>query len=255
MSVSNISFELRGQKVDLKYVWPVGADVIHAEVAKNLDLLNPDMVQMMMRIVRPGDFVVDGGAGIGYFTVLLSKLVGPKGRVIAIEPHNESVDVITLNLLENEIENVTVIKRALWSIPNQDKTLYLAELSHGNSLSAENPERTWAVPVKTTTLNLYTPARLVKLDIEGAEYEALSCIQVEPRYVPFIICELNNIALPRMGTTSVAVRQMMHSKGYETYLINADGSPVLLTPHQGVAVNRSDINVLFSTPEAVSTIQ
>lgn len=49
MSVSRISFEFLGRTLNLKYVWPVAADVLRGEVAKNLDLLNPDIVQLMMR--------------------------------------------------------------------------------------------------------------------------------------------------------------------------------------------------------------
>ncbi|MFI6803884.1 hypothetical protein ACIBO6_02520 [Streptomyces luteogriseus] len=35
--------------------------------------------------LAPGDTVVDAGAHTGYFTVLASRLVGPAGRVVAIE--------------------------------------------------------------------------------------------------------------------------------------------------------------------------
>jgi len=40
-------------------------------------LLNP--------FVRPGDTAIDVGAGMGYFTIPLARMVGPEGRVVAID--------------------------------------------------------------------------------------------------------------------------------------------------------------------------
>jgi len=249
----NVSFELHGHKVDLKYYWPIGAAPLRKAVEQDIGLLDMPMVQLMMRIVRPGDFVVDGGASIGYFTVLLSKLVGPQGKVIAIEPDPNSVAFIEKNIEANELDNVTVIPKALWSVAHISKKFYLAEYSHANSLSPEEPG-CWPIDVMTTCLLQYSPARLVKLDIEGAEYDTLhwSC---QPQSMPYIICELNNVALPRFNTTAVELRKMMYNQGYDTYLISDEGLPVLLTPHQGVVVNRTDINVLFSTPQMVAMLR
>src|ERR1035437_4240958 len=46
----------------------------------------PEMTDEFKRLVRPGMTVLDVGANIGYHTVLASRLVGPKGRVLAFEP-------------------------------------------------------------------------------------------------------------------------------------------------------------------------
>jgi len=37
--------------------------------------------------VAPGQTVVDIGCGLGYFSLALARLVGPGGRVIAVEVH------------------------------------------------------------------------------------------------------------------------------------------------------------------------
>ena len=41
--------------------------------------------QILRPYVKPGDQVIDVGAGMGYFTIPLAKLVGPTGRVTAID--------------------------------------------------------------------------------------------------------------------------------------------------------------------------
>jgi protein-L-isoaspartate O-methyltransferase len=46
----------------------------------------PFETQWIEYFVRPGDVVLDVGAHIGYYTLLLSRLVGDQGRVYAFEP-------------------------------------------------------------------------------------------------------------------------------------------------------------------------
>ena len=47
------------------------------------------VTEAMMRHVQPGMTVLDIGANLGYFTMLLADLVGPSGRVLAFEPNPE----------------------------------------------------------------------------------------------------------------------------------------------------------------------
>ncbi|MDQ1019999.1 hypothetical protein QFZ43_006548 [Streptomyces afghaniensis] len=56
-----------------RYLWLFGA-------------WEPHLTAWMRARLAPGDTVVDAGAHTGYFTVLASRLVGPAGRVVAIEP-------------------------------------------------------------------------------------------------------------------------------------------------------------------------
>ena len=57
--------------------------------------------------------VIDAGAGIGEFSVLASQLVGPKGRVLAIEPSPDDFATLELNLAENKCSNVIPINKAI----------------------------------------------------------------------------------------------------------------------------------------------
>ena len=45
----------------------------------------PNVSRVFEELVKPGDSVIDLGANIGYHTLLLSKLVGASGKVIAVE--------------------------------------------------------------------------------------------------------------------------------------------------------------------------
>ncbi|CAN5280247.1 FkbM family methyltransferase [soil metagenome] len=49
------------------------------------------VTEAMMHLVRPGMTVIDAGANLGYFTMLMADLVGTDGRVLAIEPNPDLV--------------------------------------------------------------------------------------------------------------------------------------------------------------------
>ena len=60
--------------------------------------------QSVRAVVRPGDHVVDATAGNGHDTLLLARLVGPDGRVIAFDVQEEAIAVTRCRLAANGIE-------------------------------------------------------------------------------------------------------------------------------------------------------
>src|SRR5277367_4558563 len=71
------------------------------------------LVPVFERFCRPGMTVVDVGANLGLYTLLASKLVGPTGRVVAIEPSSENCRLILLSVEANRAENVELLPLAL----------------------------------------------------------------------------------------------------------------------------------------------
>lgn len=63
--------------------------------------------------IQPGDTVVDIGPHHGYYAHQLAKRVGSDGRVIAVEAHPDNYDVLTQNITENNLSNVTAINKAV----------------------------------------------------------------------------------------------------------------------------------------------
>jgi protein-L-isoaspartate O-methyltransferase len=56
--------------------------------------------------IKPGDAVADIGAGTGYYTRRLAKVVGDKGAVYAVDIQREMLDLLTNNLTQAGITNV-----------------------------------------------------------------------------------------------------------------------------------------------------
>src|SRR5207247_9671457 len=57
-------------------------------------------------LLRKNDIVLDLGAGIGDFSVLASKKIGPLGKVIAVEPNPEDYRLLEKNIKINNCLNV-----------------------------------------------------------------------------------------------------------------------------------------------------
>ena len=60
--------------------------------------------------IKPGDHVVDLGAGSGYYTLKLSPLVGEKGKVYATDIQPEMLAIIKNKLKKHDLKNVDLIQ-------------------------------------------------------------------------------------------------------------------------------------------------
>jgi len=65
----------------------------------------PELALQSLKL-KPGDAVADIGAGSGYFTRRLAKLVEPNGLVFAVDIQMEMLDVLTNRMAELSITNV-----------------------------------------------------------------------------------------------------------------------------------------------------
>jgi ubiquinone/menaquinone biosynthesis C-methylase UbiE len=68
----------------------------------------PDLLLPALKL-KPGDAVADIGAGTGYYTRRLAKLVGQKGTVYAVEIQQEMLDLLMKTMADLKIQNVKPI--------------------------------------------------------------------------------------------------------------------------------------------------
>jgi ubiquinone/menaquinone biosynthesis C-methylase UbiE len=59
--------------------------------------------------VKPGMTVCDMGCGNGYYTLQLAKMVGPKGRVLAVDIQPQMLELLMQRAAEAELENIEPI--------------------------------------------------------------------------------------------------------------------------------------------------
>src|SRR5689334_16841588 len=64
----------------------------------------------LSRILREGGQFWDVGANAGFYSLAAARIVGPKGRVLALEPLAENVLNITRHLMLNNVDNVVLVQ-------------------------------------------------------------------------------------------------------------------------------------------------
>ena len=148
-----------------------------------------------MRNLNKGDIFVDVGANIGYYTLLASKLVGPSGIVICIEPVPETFKVLLKNIKANNIRNVMVISKAAWSEHTRLK-VFIPQGWYGLASVFRSSRENKSIEVKAIPLDMvlekYKKIKLVKIDVEGAEYYVLKGMRSALGKVQYIILELSH---------------------------------------------------------------
>ncbi len=200
----------------------------------------PEMEFVRDRVTRPGDVVIDCGAHQGVTASLLSRWVGPTGRVIAIDPVRHNIDVARKNFALNRVVNVDLIHSAV-----SDQT---GRVSIGSGTNVQIGVGLRLKEVEAIVLDSFVDARptLIKLDIEGAEGMALAGAQMLLDLKPRIVMELHTPAQPKFGSSSAAILQTLWSRGYETWVLWDDhGVPEQLP--KGTHVDRR-VHV-FAFPE------
>jgi len=96
-----------------------------------LEKYEPYETQLILRQAKAGDVVVDVGANIGYYTVLLADKVGKNGKVYAFEPDKINFEILIKNISENNLENVVAVNAAVGS-KSETKILYRSEENLGD---------------------------------------------------------------------------------------------------------------------------
>jgi FkbM family methyltransferase len=71
-----------------------------------------DEAAWLRNVLAPGQTVIDCGANVGYFSLLLARAVGPSGAVVAVEPERANLRLLRHNLWRNSCDNVRVIAAA-----------------------------------------------------------------------------------------------------------------------------------------------
>jgi FkbM family methyltransferase len=140
----------------------------------------PDVTDWVAKTLQPGDVMVDVGANAGYFSLLGSRLVGEAGAVVAVEASPRMYELLVSNLSRNRAHNVRAVNVAA-SDSHGTLALYAGSEAHlglasviedqGAGIEAE----VISAPLDAVlTRDDMQRARLIKIDVEGAELAVLA---------------------------------------------------------------------------------
>jgi FkbM family methyltransferase len=177
----------------------------------------PELSHAVRTLLREGDIFLDVGANEGFFSIVASKAVGSTGHVIAIEPQSRLQEVVARNIRENDALNIDLIQRAISDDHGVAALSLSPEMNTGSSGIFRAPR--YGVPtqdvLQTTLDRLFKllslrSVRLMKIDIEGFEYEAVlgSCDVFRAGVIEYLALERHPTILRRPGQAGAGYRRL-----------------------------------------------
>lgn len=204
------------------------------------------LTALMLKLIGPGQSVVDVGTHFGYEALLASRLVGNTGKVTCFEPNPAVYNLALKNLNK---QNVTVYNSAVGDHEGSVKMLNkpITE-SAFNSITDSADADTIDVPLVTLDDVLSSrnkPIDFIKCDVEGFEMEVLNgCIQILTTDKPCLVLEADIPSENEHSTQRAGVIANFLSKfGYEAYAFDMRGSELIIDKLNNLKMSHA--NVLF----------
>jgi FkbM family methyltransferase len=205
------------------------ADTSVSRTLIDAHVYEPHVTAVFRRYLAPGMTVVDVGANVGYFTALASSLVGPEGRVLALEPNSENCRLILLTILANRADNVELLPIA--AAAARGWNYFSAHVgSNGGFIGSTDEDlrdgRGTVVASFPLDDLINGPVHFMKLDVEGAEGLVMAGAQrLLSDHRPIVVSELSSEMLERVSRVTVAdyVRAFTE-RGYSVHVLSPDST-------------------------------
>jgi FkbM family methyltransferase len=174
----------------------------------------PQIMNLMARLVKPTDVCLDIGANLGAHTLALADLTSSAGKVFSFEPSSINSTYLRENVEKSDFSNVSIQNIALGSSIEMHDFVNLTGMEGCSFLSAADPTedvilRSWGIElnhmmeeVAVQTLDSWVDANhvhrvdFIKMDVEGSELGVIEGgIATFRKYRPTLIVELNKNTL------------------------------------------------------------
>jgi FkbM family methyltransferase len=224
-------------------------------------------LEVLPYAARAGENVLDIGANYGLYAHHLSKVVGPHGHVYAFEPVPFTAGTLRIVAALLRFRGVEVIEKGLsdqngpvtFTLPTQESGAIAAGMAHiagrddqqgANAAFRGRYAGTREVTCQVVRLDDFLPAStqvsFIKMDIEGAELQALrGGEQVIDRCKPSVLIEINSGFLAGFGVKLDDLLQFFSGRGYRMFWWD-DKQRRLVAPTLGEKV---DDNFFFIHPD------
>lgn len=213
---------------------------------------------LIQKLLVPGDTFVDAGANIGMHTLAAVKAMQGRGRVLSIEPLPATCELLRKSVWINGFSStVEVHQAAAFDRPGRHP-LFLGSTSEHHSLYPP-PVPTLKVPTTVEVplvriddiVGAHTRVNLLKIDVEGAEPEAVAgaaaTIDANPGIA--LIVEFGLSHLQRTGQSTEQWLQQFARFDFEVKVIDAQ-TGALLDCSVLLLESTPSVNLFFARPHA-----
>lgn len=177
-------------------------------------------ISLLRQYIKPGDVVLDIGANIGFYTALMSDIVGAKGMVHGFEP--DQTNFRHLRDHTKGLQNVRINHKAV-----ADKTqvikIYTSKQLNVDHRTYKPAEYEAELDIDAIAIDDYLAGQrvdFIKMDIQGFEWSAVqgmtrtfseNNIQMLSEFWPY--------GMRQAGTSVLAYFQLLKQLGFNVYLI------------------------------------
>jgi FkbM family methyltransferase len=195
--------------------------------------------------IKPGMVFFDVGANVGYYSLLLSPLLGPTGSAHGFEPVSQQCERFRRNIELSGLINI-VVNREIVSDSAGEKVIHVGTDDNSGTASVALIPRpddiTETVPA--TTLDQYFARRgltrvdVIKIDVQGHELAVLrGGEQLLRRHRPVLLVEIHSPSLLESGSNKEEIYHYLETLGFEAFSVLRSGElKKILAPQDGVLI-------------------
>lgn len=189
--------------------------------------------------------IIDCGGNVGS-SVLFFKMLYPKSRIQCFEADPNVYEVLSKNT--RHLEHVNVHHKAVWSHNDGLKM----ELDHADGAHASDQGEVIPSVRLKEVLAQYDEIDLLKMDIEGAEFEVLRDCKDDLGHVERLFVEIHTFSGQQQGVSEII--QIVEKAGFRYYIEQAGEQKRPLENNWVVGATGMDIQVnLYCVRDASSS--
>ena len=199
-------------------------------------LMGAEEARLLEKLIEPGMQILDIGANIGLYTLLLARLAGKIGRVFAFEPEPNLFSILCENCAANDATNITPFQCAAGDT-NRRAKFQRATFNSGDNRLGESKRDTQSIEVEVSRIDEVLSAHIVqfiKLDVQGHELAALNGMEQILASSPevCVLFEFWPIGLRAAGASPEALFSFFRERGFLIYEMERERPRQLEAPTQ-----------------------
>jgi FkbM family methyltransferase len=134
-------------------------------------------LNIIKKYLNRNDYFLDIGANIGLMSIYASKIIGDNGKVYSVEANPNTIAILEKNINLNKIKNIEILPFAVGSKMDRGKIYSNLNWNRGSASLVNIDKESISYDINIIPLDEYfkkiPPFKLIKIDIEGFELEAL----------------------------------------------------------------------------------
>lgn len=219
--------------------------------------------RLVERLASRIDLFLDVGAHYGFYSLIVGK-ANKNCSIVSFEPVVENFQVLSQNILLNNLRNVKPINKAVFT-SSGEKEFHISTASD-NSAFIKHPatDTLRSLIVETVSLNEYLAnsvgkSVLIKIDTEGAEFEILESLteELQRNKKIYFLIEFNPECIRLGGHEPEAFLNLLDELGLDLYAIDDINkrhyklNPERFSSWQDFLLNPNSYINLFCAPKGV----